>query len=655
MIMDPSRPRLYLANISSDTIVVLNTTSNKEVTSLVVGSGPRGMDISADGKELYVALSGDNALAVVDLDQLTLARTIHLPDTPSDVAAGRLGRAYVTTSSGSNLPIVVDTNNSRVIAQVNSPAYVFFGGEIAKVSPDRQTIYFGTPGISPSEIYRFSIRTDNVTFVDQSPSERAIDNLQEFAVSPDGSRLYVSSGYPYYVQVLSTTDWKSIANLTTGAYVTSVSLNSAGTLAFAFHETVADEVVVFDTNTFLAVAHIPVGGQQLAGGLVRATADGKRAYVVSSGQLLMIDVAKDASTTTSSGPVIATNGTQRQTPTWPLGSTLIATNVKATSVFLSWGTANGLTNQDLNNPPYYSISYGISEYEVPATVHSHNFTRLQPSTTYTFRVEASNPGTPFSTDGPSVTITTLQAAPPSVSSLVLSAISAWGVYILAIVVVVAGAAAVVIISRRPRKAPAPIYIPSPAVPPSTATTTSVLKRPNGLTIITVLWGIAGIYNLYTSAHVISDDWRVIPRLSSPLIDPWLRAGLPLELILSVCIFFFALAQFVTIYGLWTRKSWSYYAALVLPIILEVFNTLFLVLYASAPGSLHLAYSNDVVFVAMGVFWIVTYWRYIRQPFIKYYLNVKSPPTASVGTTGARQPAQALASANLPRRNVTSDL
>jgi YVTN family beta-propeller protein len=68
--------RLYVANANSDTVSVIDTTTDKVLYSISVrpglkspiGSAPNALAISRDGKTLFVANGANNAIGVVDLD-----------------------------------------------------------------------------------------------------------------------------------------------------------------------------------------------------------------------------------------------------------------------------------------------------------------------------------------------------------------------------------------------------------------------------------------------------------------------------------------------------------------------------------------------------------------------------------------------------------
>src|SRR5215218_7728286 len=71
----PRRDEVYTANSNSDTVSVINTRTDAAVATIDVslasgareGAMPDGLTVSPDGKRLYVALAGENALAVIDV------------------------------------------------------------------------------------------------------------------------------------------------------------------------------------------------------------------------------------------------------------------------------------------------------------------------------------------------------------------------------------------------------------------------------------------------------------------------------------------------------------------------------------------------------------------------------------------------------------
>jgi YVTN family beta-propeller protein len=61
----PDGSRLYSANIGSDTVTRMDL-ALREVTHIPVGKGPEGIDVSPDGREVWVAHRGDGGLSILD-------------------------------------------------------------------------------------------------------------------------------------------------------------------------------------------------------------------------------------------------------------------------------------------------------------------------------------------------------------------------------------------------------------------------------------------------------------------------------------------------------------------------------------------------------------------------------------------------------------
>ncbi len=75
MVLSPDGARLYVANANSDTVSVIDTTTDRRIDTLGVkpmeelpfGSAPNALAITPEGATLYVANGANNAIAVIDL------------------------------------------------------------------------------------------------------------------------------------------------------------------------------------------------------------------------------------------------------------------------------------------------------------------------------------------------------------------------------------------------------------------------------------------------------------------------------------------------------------------------------------------------------------------------------------------------------------
>jgi YVTN family beta-propeller protein len=96
---NPARPELYVADTDSDTVSVIDTTTNRRLRTIglapypgaPVGTSPNGLAVSPDGRTLYVANAGNNDVAVVRLGGPAPAR-------PADRVAGLIPTAWYPTA-----------------------------------------------------------------------------------------------------------------------------------------------------------------------------------------------------------------------------------------------------------------------------------------------------------------------------------------------------------------------------------------------------------------------------------------------------------------------------------------------------------------------------------------------------------------------------
>ncbi len=109
MLLSPDQTLLLVANGNSDSVSVINTSSNQVVRTISLarsgekykGSNPNALALSPDGKSLYVTLGGENAIAVVDWQQAKVIGRIPTGWYPSSVSVSGNGRTlYVVNSKG---------------------------------------------------------------------------------------------------------------------------------------------------------------------------------------------------------------------------------------------------------------------------------------------------------------------------------------------------------------------------------------------------------------------------------------------------------------------------------------------------------------------------------------------------------------------------
>jgi YVTN family beta-propeller protein len=215
--------RLYAANPQDGTVTVVNTATRAILATIAASGSPTGMALSADGQALYVTNSVDDSLAVISTATNGLVRTIPLAGAPAAVAVGTDGRLWVTAQSGNRVS-VVNAATGVIERQIN--------------------VGRGPHGI---------------------------------AISPDGSRAYVTNTFDGTVSVISTTTGTVTMTIDIGLGPTEIALTADGRWVYVV-DGFSNGVAVIETATLTVATRVSVGNEPTG---LALSADGAKAYVAS--------------------------------------------------------------------------------------------------------------------------------------------------------------------------------------------------------------------------------------------------------------------------------------------------------------------------------------------------------------------------------------
>jgi YVTN family beta-propeller protein len=198
----PEEPRpgfmVYVTNEISGDLSIIDPATNTVVETVALGKRPRGVRVSEDGRALFIALSGSpisppgvdestlppadksaDGIGVFDLATRRLVSVFRGVSDPEQLAVGPAGRLYVA-SEDTGTAVIMDSANGRAIAQLP------VGGEPEGVgiSPDRRHVY-----MTSEEEHKVSVidTAQNEVVAEVQVGRRPRDA----AFSPDGSRAYV--------------------------------------------------------------------------------------------------------------------------------------------------------------------------------------------------------------------------------------------------------------------------------------------------------------------------------------------------------------------------------------------------------------------------------------------------------------------------------
>jgi len=240
-------PNAYIANTADGTVSVVNTNGNavKKTIGPPSGNNPVGVAVAPGGQRIYVTdLGPDPSLTAIDGRTNKIIETVSLPDGDAwGVAVNPAGtRVYVMHQSGS----------LSVLDATTSPMTLIGNFPIGSIE--------GAVGV----------------------------------VSPDGTRLYMTSsqnGFPYALSVLDTSNNNVVGQVDlNGLYPAAIAVSPDGSKVYVTgeHPSIAMDVIDTETLTLTTTVSCPDPPGCLARG-VAVKPDGSQIYVASDNGPLVID------------------------------------------------------------------------------------------------------------------------------------------------------------------------------------------------------------------------------------------------------------------------------------------------------------------------------------------------------------------------------
>ncbi len=234
--ISPDGREVYVANQLSDTVSVIRTADNKVVATIPVDEGPYGVAVSPDRKEIYVTQAGPfpayrTTVSVIDAQAREVVGKIAVGNKPIGVAVSSDGkRLYVANMA----PFEIDNDKSSSLSVVDVKArstlktVPFDEGMAAGValSPDGAFVYVTHQ--TPQGIVRVLRASDLETVTKVSVGEGPFG----IAVSPEGAYLYVTNlgnlSAGETVSVIRTQDYTVVDTIKVGRMPVGVAFSPDG-------------------------------------------------------------------------------------------------------------------------------------------------------------------------------------------------------------------------------------------------------------------------------------------------------------------------------------------------------------------------------------------------------------------------------------------
>jgi YVTN family beta-propeller protein len=162
MAISPDGLKLYVLNLSKNTIHVINTSTNEseELAVLSKNYEPMQAAISPDGEYLYLSARATGQLLVVETSSLTVVSEISLKPMPMQIAVSSDGtRIYVNSMMANVVQVIEFTGNSwNKTAEIGHPAFSMLHG--IDISADDNFLYVSGRNTNGAFVPRYQIEEE---------------------------------------------------------------------------------------------------------------------------------------------------------------------------------------------------------------------------------------------------------------------------------------------------------------------------------------------------------------------------------------------------------------------------------------------------------------------------------------------------------------
>lgn len=127
LVVTPDQKKIYTANVASDTVTAIEfgavPPAGSKITHIPVGKQPEAIDISPNGKEVWVGLNAENSIQIIDTAQNKAIKQINVGERPYRIRFTPDGKQAIATIPNTKQLVVYDAASREEIKRISLESY----------------------------------------------------------------------------------------------------------------------------------------------------------------------------------------------------------------------------------------------------------------------------------------------------------------------------------------------------------------------------------------------------------------------------------------------------------------------------------------------------------------------------------------------------
>jgi len=256
LVMSKDYKTLYICASDSGEVEAIDLDTGN-VTPVVSTPDPERIDISPDGKFLFVSNEDDNLVSVIDIAGQKVTDQIPVGVEPEGMGVSPDGKYVVNTSETTNMAHVIDIAEHKIIANVlvdPRPRVVVWKKDASQFWVSAEV--GGTVSVIDAATFK---EVKKISFAVPGLNQEAIQG-EGIAFTPDEKTAFVALGPANRVAVVDAQTYEVKDYMLVGQRVWNITMDSTGARLYSANG-LSNDVTVIDVASLQPIKSIPVGDE----------------------------------------------------------------------------------------------------------------------------------------------------------------------------------------------------------------------------------------------------------------------------------------------------------------------------------------------------------------------------------------------------------